>query len=366
MLENGKISIQQMAVLVIFVTIGDTILILPSITASAAKQDAWLSGVVGLLGGAFVVWLFLRLIGLKPNETIIQLNRSLLGTWLGGTMSVLFLLYYLFNLSAMTREISDFVTSQMMTETPIRAIHVMIIFVLFFSLRSGLESIGRAGELLIPWFSFFFIALFVLLLPQIETDKLLPIMGDGVRPVLTGSIYAVVYPFTETVIVFMMLMPYVKQGSHMRKDFMVASMIGAVCILAVVLISILILGAYITSHQIYPAYGLAKKISIGNFLERLEALLAIVWIMSTYFKCTLYLYALVMGSAQLLGLKERRFLDLPYALILFGLASLISPNISFYTDLLQHYWPFWDLTYAVAVPLLLLAVFYMRGMRKPS
>lgn len=48
MLEKGKIGSRQLTILVILYTLGDSILVLPSIVASEAEQDGWVSGIIGV------------------------------------------------------------------------------------------------------------------------------------------------------------------------------------------------------------------------------------------------------------------------------------------------------------------------------
>jgi spore germination protein KB len=50
----------------------------------------------------------------------------------------------------------------------------------------------------------------------------------------------------------------------------------------VILMSILVLGSYMTANDFYATYTLAKKINIGNFLQRLEVILVISYLTSTF------------------------------------------------------------------------------------
>ncbi|TGV17849.1 spore gernimation protein, partial [Mesorhizobium sp. M00.F.Ca.ET.186.01.1.1] len=51
MLDNYKISPRQFMMLVTLVTIGDSVLVLPVISADLAKQDAWIAVMIGLVIG---------------------------------------------------------------------------------------------------------------------------------------------------------------------------------------------------------------------------------------------------------------------------------------------------------------------------
>lgn len=352
-----------MAILVFFVVIGDSILIDPSIVTQFANEDSWISGLLGVVLGIMIAGLIYSLSRLYPQATLVQFNRTLLGKWIGGIVTSLFLLYFLLNTAAMTREIGDFITTQMMPETPLRAIHLLLVFLLIWALSIGIEPIARSAELMFPWFVIFFVALLLCLTPKIEINRLLPVMGHGLLPILHGSIYLVVYPFAE-LIVFWMLFPLVTENKNKSRDFIIAASLGGLALFAVILVCLLVLGPYITAHQTYPTYAVAKKISIGGFLERVEAFLAIIWIMSIFFKTILYAYAFLSGISQLFQLRNERILLMPSAFLFFGLAYAISPNIIYYDYILTKYWPLWDLTYALVVPFLLMIVYLFRRKKK--
>jgi len=358
-LEKGKINVLQMGVLVFFFVVGDMILVLPSAAAVASMQDSWICGIVGIPIGVSLAAMLFALYRSFPDKNIIQLNRMLLGKWFGGAVSLLILLYFILNGASIVREVGDFVTTVMMPETPINAVNLLLVLITIWSIRSGIEPIARTGEILLPWFLGFFLLLVVCLMPQIHIEKMMPIMGKGLPPVIHGLLYTVSFPYAQ-MNVFLMILPYVKVRKHMRRDFLLSAALGGIVVTAVILLAILVLGPYLTSHEVYPAYGLAKKINIGDFLERLEAVLAVIWIVSTFMKCVLYGYAFTLGSAQLFSLREYQALNLPAGLMLLGLAYIISPNIMYYTDVLLKYWPFMDLTFGIAIPLLLLLV----GLRK--
>ncbi len=117
------------------------------------------------------------------------------------------------------------------------------------------------------------------------------------------------------------------------------------------LLTILVIGADMTESQIYPSYVLAKKINVGNFLTRIEVMMAIIWFLTIFFKLTVFLYATALSLAQTLKLKEYRFLTLPLGMILVVFTLVLSPNLiylkTFNKEILIHY----SLTYGLFFPL---------------
>lgn len=156
MLEKGKIGARQLTILAIFLTIGDSILALPATTAIQGKQDAWLSGVIGLAIGIPIVYLIAVVGKLYPGMTVFMSSRKILGKWLGLVASLLFAVHLFLNASVFLREIGDFVTSHMMPETPIQSILLLFLCIIVMGTKLGLEVIARTGELLFPFLFFCF------------------------------------------------------------------------------------------------------------------------------------------------------------------------------------------------------------------
>ena len=103
--------------------------------------------------------------------------------------------------------------------------------------------------------------------------------------------------------ILLMIIPYVT-NTEMKKSFYIGFLIGGIIINHLIALSILVLGANLTARQAYPSYMLGKKISIGTFFQRVEVIVAIIWMFTLYFKITICYYGLSLGLAQLFGLKN--------------------------------------------------------------
>lgn len=99
MYHNGIISARQFAIIVLLFVVGDSILYVPSLTAAEAKQDAWISGIIGWGEGLLLTLLYSAVSKRYPNQTIIQYSELILGRWLGKVVSVLFITYFFIDAS---------------------------------------------------------------------------------------------------------------------------------------------------------------------------------------------------------------------------------------------------------------------------
>ncbi|MFD4815071.1 GerAB/ArcD/ProY family transporter [Peribacillus butanolivorans] len=356
MLEKGKIGSRQLTILVILYTVGDSILVIPSIVASEAKQNGWVSGIFSVaIAPLLVVFLYDALRKCYPDLTLVEYSQKILGKWLGKAISLLFISYFFISTATYMREIGDFMTSQIMPDTPIQVIMFLFMSIVLMSARLGLEPLARSAEILFPFVVILLSSLMILLLPEIKFQNLQPVWEGGLKPVIRGSIPFIVFPFIESVAVLMIL-PFVSQKDRIRKSLFVGQLLAGSVLIIITMLAILVLGVDLTAKEIYPSYKLAQKINIANFLTRLEAILAIIWFITIFFRFSLFFYVTVLGLAQTLKLQDYRPLVFPFGMILLVFTLIMAPNTVYYSNFILDIWPFYAMTFGFLLPLLLLTI----------
>ncbi len=363
MLENGKIGARQFMILVILFTVGTSILLAPSLLVTEAKQDAWIAGILGVGVGLLSVWLYNTLGNLFPNKTLVEYSEGILGKWIGKAISLLFF-SFTFTLTALVlRNIGDFMTIKILPETPIESLHIIFLFIVIMGTRLGLEVLARSAEILFPWFILLFLLLVFFLFPQIKFENIQPILEEGIKPVLGSAIPFIEFPFLELVI-FLMIFPYVNRTKEAGKAFLVGTTIGGIILIILTGLVTLVLGTDITSMDMYPTYEIAKKINLGDFLQRIEAIVAVMWFISIYFKLTICFYTSVLALGQTFKLKDYRSLTLPLGMILIVYSLVVSPNIVYNITVTPKVMVPHGLIVGFFLPLLLLGVASFRKKRQ--
>ncbi|MGE6577574.1 GerAB/ArcD/ProY family transporter [Paenibacillus xylanexedens] len=365
MLEQGRLGTRQLTTLTFMMVVGDMMLIYPSVITSYAKQDSWICAFIGVPLGMALLAMILKLCSMHPEKNLVQMARSILGFWPGTFFSCFYLFFFIIGASTHTREVGDFMTTQIFQYTPIRIIILMFVIVIGWGVWHGLETMGRSSELLMPVVIVFIVVLAVCLLPQVDTSNLKPVSDTGVVSISQGILVSIIYPIGE-VVPIMMILPYAAKQAHQTRDMLIAAGLGSLILATLVTISLLVLGAFLTQHNIYASFVLSQKISIGSFFERIEAIMASSWMISTYFKAMIYLYAFIVGCAELFKLKQYRMLVLPASILVFGLANLVSPSITFIVITVVPYWVDWDTTLGIILPGCLLLIQWLKSYRKSS
>ncbi len=247
-----------------------------------------------------------------------------------------------------------------MPSTPMVALNILMGMVIVMGVRLGLETIARSAEILIAVFFVLFFILVVLILPEIKIENIQPVYEAGTKKIVQSSLHLIVNTSVNAVILLMIFPAFINKTKQGKKSFLIGNLIGGIVMIIITFLSVALLGGENTARQMYPAYELAKKIDVGDFVERIEGLMASLWYISLYFKATLYFYASVLGIAQILNLKDYRPITIPLGMIAIILSIVIYPNVIYQ----QH----WDSTtgnslsisIGLFLPLLLVVVYAIR------
>ncbi|MCQ6557408.1 GerAB/ArcD/ProY family transporter [Paenibacillus mendelii] len=358
MLDNRKISPRQYYIMVSLYIIGSAILVIPATLAIEAKQDAWIAEIIAVAVGLLILPFYIQLGNRFAPMTFVQYTEKVLGKWPGKIFSLLFIAGFPFLSASLTlRNVGDFMTTQVLPETPIEAIHIFFLCVVILGIRYGLEPVARTAELLFPFVILSFLLLVILIAPQIEFKNILPVMENGMKPVLRAAIPHIAFPFLEPIILIL-LFPYINRSQESGKALFTGMVIAGVVMIVITVLAVLVLGIN-TGRLAYPSYILGRKINIGHFLQRIEIMMALIWMITNFIRLTLLFYISAMSIAQTFKVKDFRFLTFPLAIIIFILSIETIPN-SVYLQELVKIWPWYALTFALGFPLLLLGVAVLR------
>ncbi|WP_243291592.1 endospore germination permease [Bacillus sp. FJAT-47783] len=362
MVSNENISTAHFFTYVFMFTIGSTILIIPSFLAESAKQDAWFAAIVGVGIGSILVFLFSSIGKRFENKSLYEINEEVFGKWIGKITTYYYSFYFLVLSALLVREVGDFLTQNVMRETPIQAIMMIFILVIVMGIKLGLSVLFNAAQLFLPIMLLLLFIFFAGLLPQIDINNLFPVLEEGIKPILKADYYFIGVPFLE-LIIFNIVYPFVDEQKNLRKVFLFAVLGGGGVLIVLTLLHILVLGGHLTAHFAHSSYYLAKKINVGNFLNRIEVVMAIIWFISLYFKAALCFYATNVGIMHLFNLKSYGSIVFPFGMILTIFSLVISPNSAYFHTFVAYSWTPYSLSIGLVLPLILLAVHTVKKKR---
>jgi len=360
-MEKEMISSRQFTIISILYSIGTAILIIPSSIASSSKQDAWIAASIGVVLSLLIVKLFLTLANQTPSLNFIEANEKILGRFFGKITAICFLIMTFLSAGELLYFIGIFMKTEVMPETPTLAFALLFSIIIMYAAYLGIETFARSAEILFPLFVLIFIFFVVCITPQITFENIQPIL-EAKKTSMFYSIVRFMSIFSFPLVVLLMLYPAaVNVQQSAQKGFYIGTIIGGIFLITLIVLSILVLGPENTASRTFPSYALAQRISIGEFLQRIEIIMAFMWISSIYIRTFMYFYTTVVGLAQILKIKDHRPLIIPMGLIIIALSQIVHPDIVHSTNYNNEIWPIFSFIFTILLPILLLIVAVIRN-----
>ncbi|MFJ5766430.1 endospore germination permease [Lysinibacillus sp. NPDC093210] len=363
-MDKQLISARQFTVITLLYSIGTAILIVPASITEKLSQDAWIGATIGVLLSFLLIKLFVSLGNQTPNLTFIEANGKIFGKFIGTLTSLCFMSLTFFSASELLYFIGIFMQTEVMPETPTLSFAVLFTIIIVFASYLGIEVFARSVEILFPIFLLIFIIFIICISPQINIENIMPVYETDTKSLIVGTLnFTSVFSFPLAVL--LMFFPSgVNVHKAAQKGYYIGTLLGGIVLILIIALSTLVLGSTNTSIKTFPSYALAQRISIGNFFQRVEIIMAVMWIISIYIRTFIYFYATVLGLGQILKIKDPRPLILPLGLCMVALAQIAHPNIVHSNNYNENIWPLYSGLLTVLLPLLLLTVAKIRKIKK--
>lgn len=364
MIEKGKISAFQMALLISPTIIATAILTVAAITSQYAGRDMWMSPIWGSLNGFLTVFIVTQLHKQYPQESIIQYSEHIIGRIPGKIVGFFYLIFLIQSTGTINLQYAVFIISSFLPKTPQIVIMGIIVLVCAFAVRGGVEVLGRAAQLFTPIFLFSPLFL-ILLFPELKLRNMFPIMEHGLLPSILGSTVPLAW-FAE-VFLITMLLPSLTDQTKGRKWGMISVLVTMLFLVFENIVSIMLFGESITSYS-YPIFSAFRYISVSTFFEHLEALIIVIWVMGAFIKLSVFYYAIVLGTAQWLKLSDYRPIVFPIGFIIVLFSIWVFPTVADMAYFIGKYEPFYLPSFLTALPalLLLISIIQKKGKLKIS
>jgi spore germination protein KB len=355
-----KIGGRQFVFIIILFEIGTTVLFGLQMKA---KQDEWLAILAAMAVGLALMWVFTKLYEYYPNQTLIQMILRIVGKWLGYPLAVIYILTFAYESSRVLRDFGDLLIHTILEGTPVVVVMAGFMLAVVFCLRGGVETFGRMSELLLALALFaFFLGWVLIFASQLQDfNHLAPVLGEGIQPIWKAAFpFLIVFPFGQA-LVFMMFFPALKDDKKIKKIGMIAILISGILLAVNMLGLIAVFGPDLIGKIEFPLYTAIGMVDLADFIMNLDAFAILMMVLGGFFKLGVFMYAAVLGSAQLCKLKTYHPLIIPWGALITALSIFIASN---HTEHLYIGWiisiPYIFFPLYVVVPLLLLIVAAIR------
>ncbi|MGM0472013.1 MAG: GerAB/ArcD/ProY family transporter [Bacillota bacterium] len=313
-----SISNKQAIVMMIMLILGTSTIVT---TGLVAKHNLWLAVLIALLFSLVLNLGYARLHTLKPNQNFYGILEETYGQFLGKIISLSYILFAIYLGALVLNNILTFIITTSLYNTPQVVIGMIVVLLASWLVKEGIEVIGRWSSFTLPIMFFFIFFLVLFLLPQMDLSNLEPIAHGNMKEILSGALSSFTFPFGD-IVIFLLIFSVGVNKISIYRVYLLGTLIGGGLILLISINNLVVLGFDLTSSLHFSTYSAAAKLNIGDFLQRLEILVAAIFILGAFLKFSLSLLAACKGISSLFNYKDYRFIVLPVGLIILNLSQM--------------------------------------------
>ncbi|OCT10940.1 spore gernimation protein [Paenibacillus pectinilyticus] len=326
---GDRITNYQLVVMIILFQIGSTPLFA---LGSSAKQDSWLAMLAAAMAGFLLLLMFLAIQRRAPDQNLLGLFRLSFGKIGGSCLGVVFAIYFAYESMRNVRDFGEISNLTLLSTTPKYITMFIILLLASYAILMGVDTLFRVTETLLPLvtLSYGFLILLICIAGLIQFDNVLPILENGLTPVLKAAFPDIVsFPFGQMVI-FFMIWHMLPDKQKVKKLSLVAYTIVALFLVAMNILNVTILGTTLVANSTLPFLEIVQLIEVGDILERLDVLVTLLLFLGLFVKMTAFYWGSVYACAYLFPFwRKHTWVIIVGSLIFF--TSFLEPNYSIHT-----------------------------------
>ncbi|MDR7071856.1 GerAB/ArcD/ProY family transporter [Fictibacillus barbaricus] len=328
-MKTYKIDIQQYFIIIVLFELGSAILVGLGMSAG---RDAWFAILMGMVLGMVMFTGYYYLSKQFPEMSLTQYLQVLFGKYIGKLLGFCYLIYFLYLATRVLRDFGSLLLSAVFVQTPIAVVNTLMVATIIYVLKLGFEVLVRTGEIFFTLVILLGLTLGVLVISAdlMDHNYLLPFLGKGIMPVIKAAFPVTpTFPFGEMV-VFLMLFPYVKSKNKTLKVGLFAMLVSGLILSGTIAMDIMVLGGHVATHVFFPLLAAIAKINLGEFIQRMDALVVFTLIIGGFFKIAIFLYVAVKAAQDVFEVKDEKTIITPI-----GIVAILS-SIAIASNFVEH------------------------------
>jgi spore germination protein (amino acid permease) len=282
--------------------LGVGILALPNAVTKDAKQDGWVSVIVGGLHPLILALLSIYYVKKHPDENILILSKKYLGNILGTICNILFMghfgAYLIFVVTGLSNVFRVY-TSPFLT--PIK-VFIPTVLLSFYLTYKGINVLARINKISL-YFSVILSFTLVTVLQYGNNLNIFPVLGSGYKNILKGSMEsAYAYGGMEAIFLFY---PIIKNKNKIKEIVLKSTFISIGIYTWITFICIYYLGYNVTLKALWPVLLVTEGVNLPA-LNSFRLLFLLLWSIVIFKLIANDYYVFIIILSDLLKLKNKK------------------------------------------------------------
>ena len=303
-MENNKITKIEAIFLILIVMVNRIILNLPfsiiQVTKTGSPINLIYIGIIGLL----IVILMNKLFEKFPNSDILDVSEYLGGNIFKIIIALISITFLFLSLYITLAEFSNLLEIIYFKTSP--KIFILIFFILASLIANliGFRPIIKTICAIIPFTIISILITFFGAIDKFEIYNFTPILGDGNKQIFLVGLQNL---FAFSMMNFFIFFKPLLKNSYEFSKVTISSFLIAWLLLFITVISLM--SAFPITQDttaINYLYLLSKKITLGNFIQRIDALFILLWIISIFCYLSIVMFMMNVISKKITNCENKQ------------------------------------------------------------
>ncbi|EOR21971.1 spore germination protein KB [Niallia nealsonii AAU1] len=321
-----NLSLSQLFAIIIGFNLGTTLVIVLGISA---KEDAWIAVLLTTAIGILIASFFLNLNELVPSKNLFEIIEFGFNRVIAIPITLIYTLYFFYLASRTIRDFGELTSTFILPLTPIEVIVITLMVIIGYIVYLGIEILGRTTEIFTPYSALFLLLLVVFLIAShnLSITKIQPVLARGILPVIkTMFPIEINRPYGE-LLVMTCIFPHITNIKMRKKLVLFSVAFSGILLTIATLIITTSLGITTATRATFPLLSTTRLISIGELIERIDALAVFIIILGIIIKSSIFIYSGLKGLEFIFKYQYRYFV-VPIVCIISMFSIFISLDIN--------------------------------------
>lgn len=305
----NKISTREIFTVLVSLFILTFPTIATQIILNKGNTSSLLVLIIGFILGLIPLYIIIYLNNKSNNKSIFTYNKNNFKT-LGNIINILYILLFLFLLFTLSYTIINFTINQLLVRNSYYIVAFIYSSLIALAVCKGKEIICRASLILYFLLIISVIFGFIMLIPEITLDNILPIISTNYKTIINLSITIPAYSVLLFISILCLKKSDIVDKEKLNKRIIQSYLTGSLIVLLFYFFIIEVYGIELASIYIYPEYYLFKKINLFNFIQRVENIMATSFYISSFSGICFIIYFIKIYLKETFKIKNKNKINI--------------------------------------------------------
>lgn len=334
-----KNSYLEIASLIIIQTVTTFFGISLSILKEGAGINSWLSALISYLFGLIPLFIIIFISNYQPEKKLNEKIISLFGNKIGFIINLILSLILTSLAITILYNINNFILSQFLYRTPFLISCTLFIALIVYCANKGINIISRTAMLLLIINLFLYTINILALIQHIDISNFLPLLKENTNNIIPTSLKISYINYLPLLTILMIPKNKLTVPKKYNKTVIISYIIGAIISFGLIITTFGVLGINLVNTFEYSEYIVLRKIKLLGFLERIENIISLQWIIGSFVYLSMITYT-ISKTFQFKSIKSNKITNILIGIIFITLTTIIFKDNTIFDTYIKKIFPY--------------------------